>query len=113
MIRRPPRSTLFPYTTLFRSLSQAAELLPGYRARGAVAVTRVEVDHRESRHRVAHNCHAGSRITAGPRRHPSRRWTSGLELEPREQRALSPHPRGDDGKSSDEVRSRAAAIAGR
>src|SRR3712207_7125139 len=26
MIRRPPRSTLFPYTTLFRSLSGAAEL---------------------------------------------------------------------------------------
>src|SRR2546430_8205517 len=24
MIRRPPRSTLFPYTTLFRSLSPAA-----------------------------------------------------------------------------------------
>src|SRR2546425_13242635 len=24
MIRRPPRSTLFPYTTLFRSLSRAA-----------------------------------------------------------------------------------------
>src|SRR5256885_12697336 len=24
MIRRPPRSTLFPYTTLFRSLSQGA-----------------------------------------------------------------------------------------
>src|SRR2546425_7372396 len=23
MIRRPPRSTLFPYTTLFRSISQA------------------------------------------------------------------------------------------
>src|SRR5438067_3561339 len=28
MIRRPPRSTLFPYTTLFRSLTQfAADLL--------------------------------------------------------------------------------------
>src|SRR3989442_4943076 len=27
MIRRPPRSTLFPYTTLFRSLSLAASLL--------------------------------------------------------------------------------------
>src|SRR3989442_11062614 len=28
MIRRPPRSTLFPYTTLFRSLAQSAlELL--------------------------------------------------------------------------------------
>src|SRR5687768_18080589 len=25
MIRRPPRSTLFPYTTLFRSLVRAAE----------------------------------------------------------------------------------------
>src|SRR2546430_17351672 len=25
MIRRPPRSTLFPYTTLFRSLEQALE----------------------------------------------------------------------------------------
>src|SRR2546425_6616043 len=28
MIRRPPRSTLFPYTTLFRSLFAAALLLP-------------------------------------------------------------------------------------
>src|SRR3712207_7026408 len=27
MIRRPPRSTLFPYTTLFRSLRGLAELL--------------------------------------------------------------------------------------
>src|SRR2546426_5104471 len=27
MIRRPPRSTLFPYTTLFRSLGIAAGLL--------------------------------------------------------------------------------------
>src|SRR5204863_7145851 len=26
MIRRPPRSTLFPYTTLFRSLSETAEV---------------------------------------------------------------------------------------
>src|SRR3712207_8229803 len=26
MIRRPPRSTLFPYTTLFRSVSVEAEL---------------------------------------------------------------------------------------
>src|SRR2546430_11465331 len=26
MIRRPPRSTLFPYTTLFRSLMQLANL---------------------------------------------------------------------------------------
>src|SRR2546422_4127451 len=26
MIRRPPRSTLFPYTTLFRSVRKAAEV---------------------------------------------------------------------------------------
>src|SRR3712207_9563469 len=26
MIRRPPRSTLFPYTTLFRSLSDGSDL---------------------------------------------------------------------------------------
>src|SRR5256885_2568193 len=33
MIRRPPRSTLFPYTTLFRSLQADAEgyYVPGYR----------------------------------------------------------------------------------
>src|SRR2546421_3674443 len=33
MIRRPPRSTLFPYTTLFRSLSpcSSAHLRPGVR----------------------------------------------------------------------------------
>src|SRR2546427_5866944 len=30
MIRRPPRSTLFPYTTLFRSLGAAATA-PGHR----------------------------------------------------------------------------------
>src|SRR2546429_1593802 len=29
MIRRPPRSTLFPYTTLFRSLPLAEELTRG------------------------------------------------------------------------------------
>src|SRR2546429_4509582 len=29
MIRRPPRSTLFPYTTLFRSIHGVEALLPG------------------------------------------------------------------------------------
>src|SRR3712207_7301670 len=28
MIRRPPRSTLFPYTTLFRSLDSSCALFP-------------------------------------------------------------------------------------
>src|SRR3712207_7634263 len=37
MIRRPPRSTLFPYTTLFRSIGRAGELalLVEDEARGA------------------------------------------------------------------------------
>src|SRR2546430_11040208 len=34
MIRRPPRSTLFPYTTLFRSSALAAHGIP---CRGAIA----------------------------------------------------------------------------
>src|SRR5438067_7607164 len=38
MIRRPPRSTLFPYTTLFRS---RVEMAPG-RVRGADRVDRGE-----------------------------------------------------------------------
>src|SRR6266404_5382900 len=29
MIRRPPRSTLFPYTTLFRSFPQRNDVVPG------------------------------------------------------------------------------------
>src|SRR2546425_6278035 len=29
MIRRPPRSTLFPYTTLFRSCSRTSQIPPG------------------------------------------------------------------------------------
>src|SRR6266498_615754 len=36
MIRRPPRSTLFPYTTLFRSSEVSAELLLVATGRGAV-----------------------------------------------------------------------------
>src|SRR2546427_3654323 len=34
MIRRPPRSTLFPYTTLFRSLARAGARAPGGRQAG-------------------------------------------------------------------------------
>src|SRR5258708_27670557 len=37
MIRRPPRSTLFPYTTLFRSI-QSLQLLAAYAANNASAI---------------------------------------------------------------------------
>src|SRR2546430_4306804 len=37
MIRRPPRSTLFPYTTLFRSLAVRLGSSPGGRGRRRLA----------------------------------------------------------------------------
>src|SRR2546430_5543978 len=40
MIRRPPRSTLFPYTTLFRSRQPAQrDERPGHHPRGLVEVS--------------------------------------------------------------------------
>src|SRR3712207_7549613 len=41
MIRRPPRSTLFPYTTLFRSDAAEVVGLPGEQALAARLVRRV------------------------------------------------------------------------
>src|SRR3712207_8274921 len=38
MIRRPPRSTLFPYTTLFRSAAELVRAVPGGRAGGRSGV---------------------------------------------------------------------------
>src|SRR2546427_2054539 len=69
MIRRPPRSTLFPYTTLFRSPQDLVELflreefffqnqieygpaggkgIPRYLARGGIADIRIERGDRKS-----------------------------------------------------------------
>src|SRR5256885_432497 len=42
MIRRPPRSTLFPYTTLFRSLAVAGIHYADERPKGEVGVSRSE-----------------------------------------------------------------------
>ena len=44
MIRRPPRSTLFPYTTLFRSPEQIAGLLAGDKSLSRVPVTATEIE---------------------------------------------------------------------
>src|SRR2546430_9296904 len=56
MIRRPPRSTLFPYTTLFRSVRAAAVLVrhaavhaPGRVLRPALAVRRDDRRRRAAR----------------------------------------------------------------
>src|SRR3712207_8971309 len=41
MIRRPPRSTLFPYTTLFRSRSRTAGVPARPSSRGAESTVRI------------------------------------------------------------------------
>src|SRR2546426_8553050 len=61
MIRRPPRSTLFPYTTLFRSLELVAPHVP------------------EGRHDVPGNC-PGLAVDDRHRRHV-RGWLAHLALD--------------------------------
>src|SRR5438270_12869521 len=46
IIRRPPRSTLFPYTTLFRSVVEKRGEQPG----GQVSLALVQAEHRLVRH---------------------------------------------------------------
>src|SRR2546422_7216998 len=58
MIRRPPRSTLFPYTTLFRSLHRSSGRVrpPSTQAREATEVhsgdARLRRDERSDHHRA-------------------------------------------------------------
>src|SRR5258708_14944780 len=57
MIRRPPRSTLFPYTTLFRSLSKQIEPIHvTVRALGwpLVMIDGVEADRKSTRLNSSH-----------------------------------------------------------
>src|SRR5690348_18220468 len=49
MMRRPPRSTLFPYTTLFRSIERFAVVMGG--SLGAMQALQWTIDQRD---RVAH-----------------------------------------------------------
>src|SRR5690349_24157477 len=59
MLRRPPRSTLFPYTTLFRSVDRG-EHVPG-----------LEVDVGDNRDlRLAGDVRQGVRVVLGGHRHP-------------------------------------------
>src|SRR5436305_3626566 len=59
MIRPPPRSTLFPYTTLFRSSLIDGEDLAVARHDAHVALRHARVRHHDLRHRgVAADVHA-------------------------------------------------------
>src|SRR5437762_9942911 len=67
MIRRPPRSTLFPYTTLFRSLAITAANFLGHPANalqlvavtgtnGKTTITSVVEDRKSTRLNSSHRC---------------------------------------------------------
>src|SRR5256885_8106170 len=58
MIRRPPRSTLFPYTTLFRSNSEDLKISMNALRVGALAVVEKPLATNHVRHRamVDHLC---------------------------------------------------------
>src|SRR3989337_2579505 len=53
MIRRPPRSTLFPYTTLFRSRRRAL-VRPGLRRRAPHRARRLVADRKSTRLNSSH-----------------------------------------------------------
>src|SRR3989475_6553582 len=63
MIRRPPRSTLFPYTTLFRSLEPADDLL------GARSFGQLEARHGPAAPPLARQ--VGHAALLAPRLHPA------------------------------------------
>src|SRR3712207_7430458 len=77
MIRRPPRSTLFPYTTLFRSLEECRGRIPS--EIHAHLVDLVEQDERIRRLGLAHRLDdlARHRTDVGPPR--SEEHTSELQ----------------------------------
>src|SRR5438270_9433600 len=56
MIRRPPRSTLFPYTTLFRSLTgRPLFVTPALDASDAFVIGRVQRDRKSTRLNSSHS----------------------------------------------------------
>src|SRR3712207_8105759 len=87
MIRRPPRSTLFPYTTLFRSPPPAGSALPsaapredgaGGRRHGRWAAFRLGFRHdgRTERQAAAGAGEWGGRAEPGPRDRKTTRLNS-------------------------------------
>src|SRR2546425_3976637 len=105
MIRRPPRSTLFPYTTLFRSLAASGDRPPQRRARCPTRIVRGDERGPTARRRSRRTPWRTRRGTcAAPRRDsrrgPGRDWRRrdrGFRRagSPRAWSALSDHPADD------------------
>src|SRR5260370_13881254 len=98
MIRRPPRSTLFPYTTLFRSQSRV-ELFAGHEAAhraarespagnvsrkpGVLGAPQQEAAHHANRNVKARSDYGGrSPPQEHRRRSPSGTWAHGTVVRP-------------------------------
>src|SRR3712207_8251362 len=67
MIRRPPRSTLFPYTTLFRSRRQALAQRRLFGGLGGGAVLLLDERKWRNRERIAND--SGQPLVEGIRQH--------------------------------------------
>src|SRR2546421_2831065 len=67
MIRRPPRSTLFPYTTLFRSVQQKQRALFVARVRDAPGIQQraVVVSHHAHGHQSRPRSKRGDQVIRG------------------------------------------------
>src|SRR3712207_8193977 len=76
MIRRPPRSTLFPYTTLFRSIETLVGAVPGGRPGPGHS------------HQRASQCGQGFALTVGPNGDPD---AAGLRGDRKSTRLNSSH----------------------
>src|SRR2546430_11852928 len=88
MIRRPPRSTLFPYTTLFRSLSQRAEQLRRFLGRG-VELRGLEIEVQPVVWNSLEPPYDGEQLAAPRGQDPARLCEQQLHLEDRKSTRLN------------------------
>src|SRR5256885_7740690 len=94
MIRRPPRSTLFPYTTLFRSADDAVHL-----RRPGLAAVRELIDEGEQRELIRSEEHTSElqspcNLVCRLLLEKKKRNHSGKNQNPRPERMLSRRDRG-------------------
>src|SRR2546430_15813639 len=71
MIRRPPRSTLFPYTTLFRSAEEAAGgSVSAFQGRRATVGSSLEAGRLRLQQRLLGRRRGGVRLSGAAKRYP-------------------------------------------
>src|SRR3712207_7147108 len=79
MIRRPPRSTLFPYTTLFRSGDTTTTLLLAVEEAGGAFADRAVALQRQLWSDLEHRHYSGVRVLRDLARNRSEEHTSELQ----------------------------------